>query len=97
MLFKVFLALISQSQSPAAAKLKPDNVAVEGEGEAYTEWFSTIAIPPPSIILVDKITIATIISKETGANIGEDIFLLDIPFSSSNSSKLSLTIFVVLI
>jgi len=52
-------------------------------------------------MLVDKITIATIISKKTEEKIVgvEDIFLLDIPWSSnsSNSSGPILTIFTVFI
>jgi hypothetical protein len=51
----------------------------------------------PSILVVDKITIAaTIISNRTEEKrAGEDIFLLDIPFSSIK--KQILTIFAVLI
>jgi hypothetical protein len=75
-----------QPQSPAAAKLKLEKLGVEEE-----------AIP--SILVDDKITIAAIISKETEEKIEEDVYLLDIPFSSSSSSssKPILTIFAVLI
>jgi hypothetical protein len=52
-----------------------------------------------SFILTDKITMATsIISKKTEEKIGvEEIFLSDIPFSSSSTSKPILTIFAVFI
>ena len=98
MLFKVFLALIPQPQSPTAAKLKSGKIAIEEwekeeETEAYTEWFPMTI----SFILTDKITMVTIISKKTEEKIRvEDIFLLDIPFSSSGTSKPILTIFTVL-
>ena len=75
-----------QPQSPAAAKLKLEKLGVEEE-----------AIP--SILVDDKITIAAIISKETEEKIEEDVYLLDIPLSSSSnsSSKPILTIFAVLL
>jgi hypothetical protein len=82
MLFTVSVVSEVQAQSPTAAKLKLEKL---GEEEAI-----------PSILIDDKITITTIvISKETGVNIGEDIFLSDITFNSS--SKPILTIFAVFI
>jgi len=72
-----------QPQSPAAARLKLEKLGVEEE-----------AIP--SILVDDKITIAAIISKETEEKIEEDVYLLDIPLSSSSSKPIS-TINAVLI
>jgi hypothetical protein len=81
MLFTVSVVSEVQAQSPTAAKLKLEKLGEE-------------AIP--SILIDDKITITTIvISKETGVNIEEDIFLSDITFNSS--SKPILTIFAVFI
>jgi hypothetical protein len=53
-------------------------------------------------MLVDKITIDTIISKKTEEKVGvEDIFLSDIPWSSNSSNSSNsgpiLTIFTVFI
>jgi hypothetical protein len=86
MLLTVLFVLELQPQSPAAAKLKLEKLGVEEE-----------AIP--SILVDDKISIAAIVSKETEEKIEEDVYLLDIPFSSSSSSssKPILTIFAVLI
>jgi hypothetical protein len=87
MLLTVLFVLELQPQSPAAAKLKLEKLGVEEE-----------AIP--SILVDDKISIAAIVSKETEEKIEEDVYLLDIPFSSSSSSSSSkpiLTIFAVLI
>jgi hypothetical protein len=82
MLFTVSSVSEVQAQSPTAAKLKLGKVGIEEEAIHC-------------IMLDDKITITTIvISKETGVDIGEDIFLSDIPFSSSIPI---LTIFAVLI
>jgi hypothetical protein len=86
MLCIVLFVLELQPQSPAAAKLKLEKLGVEEEEEEE-------AIP--SILVDDKI-IAAIISKETEEKIEEDVYLLDIPLSSS-SSKPILTIFAVLI
>jgi len=83
MLCIVLFVLELQPQSPAAAKLKLEKLGVEEE-----------AIP--SILVDDKITIAAIISKETEEKIEEDVYLLDIPLSSSSSKPIS-TINAVLI
>ena len=74
-----------QPQSPVAAKLKLEKLGIEEE-----------AIP--SILVDDKISIAAIVSKETEEKIEEDVYLLDIPLSSSNSSSKQIsTIFAILI